>query len=155
MIWHLVWGIKILKIQFDYPMIILEGIWCLLYGNFKSIFYIFNWNYKRGFGLTHLISNYSTIADLTDLIQSYSDEGLNLEGTHKLKHIFLNDYCLKYEVMWLDYEYNENGNAFTLDTGNFPKSSIEELLKSNQMAFFFNKHIYKKLQNWSPILDRA
>jgi hypothetical protein len=49
--------------------------------------------------------------------------------------------------MWLDYEYNENGNAFTLDTGNFPKSSIEELLKSNQMAFFFNKHIYKKLQN--------
>ena len=34
----------------------------------------------RAFGLTHLIWNYSTIDDLNDLDQSYTDKDLNLEG---------------------------------------------------------------------------
>ena len=52
----------------------------------KNLIYIYNSHFfRRIFGLTHLIWNYSTIDDLKQLDQNYTDKELNLEGK-KTKH---------------------------------------------------------------------
>ena len=56
-----------------------------LFVSFKILIYnLYNSNFfRRSFGLTHLIWNYSTINDLKELDQNYTDKELNLEGKKK------------------------------------------------------------------------